>query len=150
MTLPRLSAGLCAAVLAGALATPLAAQDAPARGHSKAEFLKIYDTDLDGRVTGEEYAEKRLADFARTDADGNGQLSEAEYVAEYAERLEAELAALRRRQLDQAKVRHGVIDRDRDGAVTLTEFQSVAKRTFDQLDTNGDGVIDDRDTAAGY
>lgn len=140
---------LAIALLAAApgLAT---AQEPVARGHSKTEFLKAYDTNLDGKVTQAEYDARRHDDYARTDADKDGAVTEAEYVAEYAARLDAELAAQRKRSLDQAKVRFNVIDADKSGRMTPAEYAAIAARTFTGLDTNGDGVVDDKDTAQSH
>ncbi|MBX3482660.1 hypothetical protein [Phenylobacterium sp.] len=138
-----------AALIAAAPGLALA-QEEPARGHSKVEFMKAYDTDLDGKVSRAEYEAKRHADFVRTDTDRNGVVDEAEYVAEYAARLDAELAAMRKRQIDQARVRFGVIDADKDGRMREPEYDAVAARTFGRLDTNGDGVVDSADTAQSH
>lgn len=129
---------------------PGLAQEGAARGHSKAEFLKAYDTDLDGKVSRAEYDARRRADYGRTDADSDGAVNEAEYVAEYAARLEAELAATRQRQIEQARVRFGVIDKDGNGAMTPAEYEAIAARTFSRLDTDGDGTVDDADTAQSH
>ncbi|MFN3522550.1 MAG: hypothetical protein ACK4YQ_09895 [Phenylobacterium sp.] len=123
------------------------AQEAPARGHSKTEFLKTYDSNLDGAVDGEEYAAVRRGDFDRTDANKDGALTDAEYVAEYTTRLDAQLAEMRERQIKQAHVRFGVMDADKSARMTREEYEATAKRTFSRLDTNGDGRVDDKDTA---
>lgn len=148
--MPRITPPLLA-FAALCLTSPAAlAQEAPAPGHSKLEFLQTYDIDLDGIVTQAEYMARRGEAFARTDQGGDGVLSEAEYVAEYAERLDAQLAAQRERQIGQAHVRFGVMDADRDRAMTRGEYDATAGRTFQRLDTNGDGQVDDRDTAQGH
>jgi hypothetical protein len=77
-------------------------------------------------------------------------VTEAEYVAEYAVRLDAELAATRERQLRQAGVRYGALDSDRNGDMSSAEFNASGARMFSRLDTNADGVIDERDTAERY
>jgi esterase/lipase superfamily enzyme len=148
--MPRITPPLLA-LAALCLASPAAlAQEAPAPGHSKLECLQTDDIDLDGIVTQAEYMARRGEAFARTDQGGDGVLSEAEYVAEYAERLDAQLAAQRERQIRQAHVRFGVMDTDRDRAMTRAEYDATAGRTFQRLDTNGDGQVDDRDTAQGH
>lgn len=139
------------ALAALSLASPAAlAQEAPAPGHSKLEFLRTYDVDLDGVVTQAEYMARRGEAFARTDTGGDGLLDEAEYVSEYTVRLDAELAAQRAAQIRQAHVRFGVMDGDRDGQMTRAEYEATAARTFQRLDTNGDGLVDDKDTAQSH
>src|SRR5262245_8754068 len=93
------SAAAAAALLS---ATAFSQSEAPPRGHSKPEFLRTYAADLDGAVSRAEFDAQRGRSYARTDANGDGSLSEAEYVGEYTTRLDAELAATRTRQLDQA------------------------------------------------
>jgi len=141
---------LALALLAAAPTLATAQEQPVARGHSKTEFLKTYDTNLDGKVTKAEYDAKRQADYGRTDADKDGAVTEAEYVGEYAARLDADLAAQRKRGLDQAKVRFGVIDADKSGRMSPAEYNAIAARTFAGLDTNGDGVVDDKDTAQSH
>ena len=123
--------------------------DAP-RGHSKAEFLRKYDTDLDGKVSRAEYEIARSAQFTDIDADGDGTLAEIEYVAEYAARLDEELAAMRKRGIEQAKVRFGVMDADKSGQMTVEEFHAIGAKTFGALDTDNDGVVGETDTANKY
>ena len=150
---PRILTLALALLTAAAVATPAGlalAQEPVARGHSKTEFLKTYDTNLDGKVSKAEYDAKRQADYGRTDADKDGAVTEAEYVGEYTVRLDAELAATRKRSLDQAKVRFGVIDADKSGKMSAAEYAGVATKTFTALDTNGDGVVDDADTAKAH
>lgn len=141
---------LFAAALAALFAAPALAQEAPARGHSKIEFLRTYDTDLDGAVSREEFNAQRAQDYARTDSDGSGALSESEYVGEYATRLDAQIAEMRERQITQAHSRFGVLDTDDDQSMTQTEFDASGARIFGALDTNGDGRVDDGDTADGF
>ncbi len=120
----------------------------PAGGHSRAAFIGGYDANRDGRVYRAEYDALREARFKAADADGNGVLTEEEYVAEYAGRLRSQYAAASRpsdemfeRQLKQAVVRFSVIDRDRDGLLSVEENQAVALRTFEEHDTDKDGVV---------
>lgn len=131
-------------------ATAAIAQEAPARGHSKTEFLKTYDADLNGAVDKAEYDAVRGKDFARTDANGDGVLTEEEYVAEYTTRLDAQLAETRARQIKQAHVRFGVMDADKNARMVRAEYETTATRTFSRLDTNTDGRVDDKDTAQSH
>lgn len=124
----------------------------PAGGHSRTAFIQGYDANRDGRVDRAEYDALREARFKAADADGNGVLTEEEYVAEYAGRLRSQYADASRpsdemfeRQLKQAVVRFSVIDRDRDGQLTPEENQAVALRTFEEHDTDKDGVVSPED-----
>lgn len=142
-----------------ALSAPALAQDgesaatgtrATASGHSKTSFLETYDTNGDGKVSVAEFTAGREAKYKSFDLDGDGQVSEAEYVEEYRARLDAELARRRSLQIRQTYVRYGVLDTDHDQNMSLEEFHESGSRMFKRLDTNGDGVIDERDTSDHY
>jgi len=102
-------------------------------------------------VNKDEYAATRAIQFSATDADGNGTLSQAEYVNEYKARLEKKLAASdrtpekkqeeRERQMRQTDVRFHVLDSDKSGAITRAEFDYSGWRMFVHHDTNEDGVV---------
>lgn len=134
-----------------AFAAPAFAEDsAPPQGHGKVEFLRTYDADLDGAVSRAEFDAKRGEFYARTDANSDGVLSEAEYVGDYETRLDAQLAALRQRQMDQAHVRFGVMDSDHNESMSRAEYDASGAHSFSQLDTNGDGRVDESDTTDRY
>ncbi|MEE4453294.1 EF-hand domain-containing protein [Novosphingobium resinovorum] len=150
--------------LALALASPQAAfaQDAAgdhaghteterrvAPGHGKDAFVRENDTDHDGRVTAAEFAAARAAKYKTFDLDGDGKVSEAEYVGEFTARFGKD-AAVPEGQLKQAHVRFGVLDTDKDGNLTLAEFNASGERMFEKLDTNGDGVVDAKDSSGSY
>lgn len=136
------SVALGAALLAGA---------ANAASHARDTFIREQDQNGDGVVTKDEYAATRALQFARTDTDKNGVLSQAEYVAEFKARLEKTLAASgrpaedkqaeRQRQMRQADVRFNVLDSDKSGAITRAEFDYSGWRMFVRHDTNEDGVV---------
>src|SRR5262245_54040520 len=95
-------------IVATAAAQP-AAQPAP-NGNGKPEFLRTYDTALDGAVSRAEFDAQRGREYTRTDANSDGSLTEDEYVGDYTTRLDAELAEMRQRQVTQAHSRFGVLD----------------------------------------
>ena len=145
MTSLRLPLAMTAALLA------LGAAAAHAAPHEHSAFITDYDLDKDGKVTAAEFKEVRGQRFAATDADENSGLSEAEYVGEYQGRLETQLAASsdsderkaeqRARQIRQAHVRFGVLDKDKDGQIVPAEFDASGQRAFAEQDGDGDGVI---------
>ncbi len=144
---PLLIAGLAAA---SALALAGAARAAP---HGQSDFIRDYDSNNDGVVTSAEFDAVRTTRLKGmdTDGDGDGRVSEAEYVGEYAARLDAKLAAstasaeekaaIREGQLKQAKVRYAVLDGDKNGDLTTAEFAASGKRAFAEQDGDGDGVV---------
>lgn len=50
----------------------------------------------------------------------------------------------------QAHVRFAVLDSDKDGKMTLAEFNVSGDRMFKKLETNGDGVIGADDRSGSY
>jgi cytochrome c5 len=138
-----------------AAAIAVQADDAPAAqrvsaGHGKRAFVETYDTDGDGKVTLAEFMAEREQGYRLRDADGDSAVHKEEYVSEYERRLEQELKDRHDRQIKQAYVRFDVLDTDKDGTITLTEFNASGSRMFLDLDTNGDGIVDQADTADAY
>lgn len=140
-TVPTPASGTAAAASAGQPARP-------AGGHGVQAFLGSFDADRDGRVTRAEFDAIRAQRFKNADTNGDGVLSEAEYVAEYEARLKRQYFDDGRQpddgyanQVKQAHVRFGIVNRARDGRYTPEEDRAVANRTFKGLDTNGDGVV---------
>jgi hypothetical protein len=139
-------------------AAVLATCPAFAAPHEGSTFIHDYDTDHDGRVTRQEFDAVRAARFKATDANGDGWLSEEEYVAEYQARLEAQLAASdkseekkaeeRQRQIRQAHVRFGVLDANKDGKIQQAEYDASGARAFAEQDDDKDGVVTAADAAA--
>ncbi len=155
-----LLAVLAAAVLLSACAggAPQAAATArnqparPAGGHGLDAFLGSYDANRDGQVTRAEFDAIRLQRFKAADANGDGWLSEAEYVAEFEGRLKRQYFdqgrqpdAAYENNIKQAHTRFGIVNRARDGKFTWAEDQAIADKTFTGLDTNGDGVVSKAD-----
>ncbi|MCD7098086.1 EF-hand domain-containing protein [Stenotrophomonas sp. MMGLT7] len=113
--------------------------------HSAEGFLALYDGNGDGKVDKAEYDRDRDAQFARSDRNRDGVLDQDEYLAEYEERLDRRIATLDQGEDKQAHVRFGVLDADKDGAMTFAEYQASGKRTFDMADRNHDGTVDEAD-----
>lgn len=145
-----LAAAGVAATITMAVAVPATAQDPSARGHGKGEFMETYDVNKDGKVAGDEFSALRGENYKELDLNRDGQVNEMEYVAEYDFRLDRELAEQRARQIRQAHVRFGVLDTDRNAAMSEAEFKASGDRMFSRLDTNGDGLVDSKDTAKGF
>lgn len=144
---------LAAALIAcGFAATPAFAQ------HEGGAFLAAYDSDKDGTLTRAEYDAAREARFKVTDANGDGSVSEDEYVAEFSGRYEQELAAsgrseekkaeARQRQIRQTHVRFGVLDTNKDAKISPAEYHAIAQRAFAEQDADADGAITAKDVAA--
>ncbi|MDC7675052.1 hypothetical protein [Asticcacaulis machinosus] len=140
-----------------ALATALAfiaGSQALAASHSTTTFIEEQDTNKDGVVTLAEFDAERAAHFKVMDADGNGTLSEAEYIGEYETRLNKQLESVTdaekkkeqyQRQMRQAKVRFGVLDKDKDAKMTFAEFQASGHAMFNRHDADKDNTITSKD-----
>lgn len=139
-----------AALAAVTTAAPALAQDSSARGHGKGDFMETYDLNKDGKVTSDEFSAQRGESYKGLDLDQDGQVNEMEYVTEYNFRLDQEQAEQRARQIRQAHVRFGVLDADKNAAMSAAEFKESGARMFSRLDTNSDGVVDSKDTAKSF
>lgn len=120
----------------------------PAGGHGLDAFLGSYDTNRDGVVTRAEFDALRLQRFRAADTNGDGVLSEDEYVAEFESRLKRQYFDEGREpdkayenSIRQAHVRFGIVNRARDGRFTPAEDAAIADKTFKALDTNNDGSV---------
>jgi len=136
----------------------LIAMPALAAPHEGGAFIHDYDSDQDGRVTRAEFNAARIARFQATDANKDGWVSKEEYVSEYSARLEQRLMASsrtaekkaeeRQRQIRQAHVRFGVLDRDKDTKMTQAEFDASGARAFAEQDYDKDGIVTQADVTA--
>ncbi len=120
-----------------------------APGHGKAAFMAENDANHDGRVTAAEFAAARAAKYHTFDLDHDGKVSEAEYVGEFTSRL-GKGETVPEGQLKQAHVRFGVLDTDKDGNLTLAEFNASGDRMFARLDSNTDDIVDASDASGSY
>ncbi|MEM7217295.1 MAG: hypothetical protein AAF515_02950 [Pseudomonadota bacterium] len=109
--------------------------------HRRSGVMVRYDTDGDELVTRKEFNAQRRSDFDRTDADGNGWLSADEYLAEYEDRLDAEIEIQRRESVEQAGRRFAALDDDEDAAMTFAEYQDSGHSMFARHDASGDGYV---------
>ena len=140
------------------LALALPTTVALAAPHEGSAFIRDFDADRDGQVTLAEFGGARHARFKATDANGDGTVSEEEYLNEYRARLEQQLAASdlaeekkteeRQRQIRQTHVRFGVLDTDKDGKMTEAEYNASGARAFAEQDDDKNGIVTAADVAA--
>ncbi|MDR7332225.1 hypothetical protein [Roseateles asaccharophilus] len=132
----------------------LAALPAVAASHSSTTFMTEQDINGDGKVSLAEFKLGRQVEFVRIDFNADGQLSEAEYLGEFEGRLMARISKTAdpekrkeelQRQMRQAKVRFGVLDADKNGSISLEEFQATGLRMFKLHDRNEDSTVDEAD-----
>lgn len=109
--------------------------------HTSSGFFKKYDVDENASITKAEFDKVRLADFTRIDEDKNGWLSEQEYLFEYENRLDQEIARTRKGAIKQTHVRFNILDDDKNAQMTFAEYQLSGHRSFKRWDTNEDGIV---------
>ena len=113
--------------------------------HNLAGLMTRYDGDGDERITREEFDLKRRADFDLTDDDDNGWISREEYLAEYEDRLDRQIAQTRKESIQQNRRRFEALDADESGAMTFAEYQASGHGIFGRWDTDGNGYVSDGD-----
>ena len=132
----------------------LAALPALAASHSSTTFVTEQDLNGDGKVLLEEFKLGRQVEFVRIDFNADGLLNEAEYLGEFEGRLMLRISKMAdaekrkeelQRQMRQAKVRFGVLDTDKNGSISLEEFQAAGLRMFKLHDRNQDNAVDEAD-----
>lgn len=112
--------------------------------HTADGFLALFDGNGDGDVTRAEFDDARKAQFARTDTQADGALSEDEYLVEFEDRLDRHVANAVANDR-QTRVRFESMDGDKDGKLSFAEYQVSGKRTFEAADRNRDGTVDAAD-----
>jgi len=139
-------------------ASLLAASPTRSAPHEGNAFIHDYDANHDGGVSRVEFDAGRTVRFKATDTNGDGWVSEEEYVAEYSARLEEQLKSFdrgeekkveeRQRQIRQTHVRFGVLDKDKDGKMQKAEYDASGARAFAEQDDDKDGNVSLTDVTA--
>jgi hypothetical protein len=137
-------------LLATACAITLAAP-ALAASHDPKTFLQEHDTNHDGQVPRAEFDAARDARFKAIDANGDGWVSDAEYLTEYlahSDMTDEKKTEERQRQVRQTHVRFGVLDTNKNERMEKAEYDVSGARAYAMNDTDKNGVITASDTAA--
>jgi hypothetical protein len=116
--------------------------DKPAARTSSAvpRGLMRYDTNKDGVVDRAEWKAGQEARFKRLDINGDGKLSQEELFARTPAAGNSVLPT--DRQVQRQSSYFQLLDADKDGFVSLSEFMIQADRNFARCDLNKDGRID--------
>lgn len=109
--------------------------------HNLAGMLAMYDQNQDGTVTQAEYLAQRQTAFLRTDSNSDGMLSADEYLNEFVDRLDRQVALVRASQLKQALVRFKALDKNNDSYLSQAEYDASGSRMFKRWDTSGDAFV---------
>lgn len=115
---------------------------ATAASHQKIVYIDQYDQDLDGRVSSSEFENARRARFDVTDTDESGTVNAEEYVFEWEDRLDAQLAVDREEQVTQTATRFRSLDDDGNGLISRAEFDASGSGSFERFDSDKDGIIE--------
>jgi len=135
-------AGLAAAWL-GLSATPAAAQSAQTMTKEQAVQLvfKRFDSDGDGNISNAEFMKVGNQDFKAFDANKDGSVSKAEFLDPKPRRLgkasDSDLAQAKEIWTRQFQM----LDTDKNGALSEAEHEKAGKRSFTHIDKNKDGEI---------
>jgi hypothetical protein len=95
-------------------------------GGGRGDYFKRMDANGDGKVSQDEYVQARREQFKRLDTDGDGKLSMAEIEASGRDRMIDRLKAL---------------DANHDGFVDQTEYDAGSVASFKHMDKNNDGFL---------
>lgn len=101
----------------------------------------IADANQDGQVSKAEFDSARANQFAKMDADKNGQVSAAEMQAHH-EAMKAERMARRAERQKARMDKHlAILDTNKDGQISQAEFAAKGAEHFAKMDANKDGQI---------
>ena len=124
------------AFLAGALAPVAMAKGMEDRGPMHMLNFDAIDADKDGKITTEEFAAFRTAEFAKSDTNADGQISAAELAAMHIADATARAAEISAKMIDR-------MDENADGQISLPEMERGPRPAsmFERADADGDGAV---------
>jgi Ca2+-binding EF-hand superfamily protein len=109
------------------------------RGAMMLEMFDTIDADQDGKVTQDELAAHRAAEFAAADTNGDGALSAEELQAHMMEQMMARRSA---QMIDN-------MDADGNGSLSVEEMgEGPMAGNFARIDTDNDGAISKEEAEA--
>lgn len=116
--------------------------------------FKQIDTDGDGRISRSEYTAAAQARFSRQDTNGDGVVAAAELYSGHDPKKADRTKFGARANTDIAPGspadKLGQADRNSDGQISRAENEADAEAHFIALDTDGDGMLAEKEMDAGY
>lgn len=109
--------------------------------HTFEGLLTKYDANGDKTITPQEIAVVRKQIWDLADENNDGWISEQEYLYEFEDRMDAQIAKTRKSAVKQTYVRFGILDKNKDGKMTLEEYQASGHRSFNRFDTDNNQVV---------
>jgi len=103
-----------------------------------ADLFERLDADQDGRITQEEFSNRRATQFAATDTDADGFLTAEEMLDQWRARNSEEAATARITRMIER------LDENDDGRLSAEEMPQPRRdgsRFFNRIDADGDGAI---------
>ncbi len=124
------------AVLAGSFAPAAMAKGMEDHGPMHMFDFDAIDADKDGKVTTEEFATFRTAEFAKADTNADGQISADELAAKHIADATARAAEMSAKMIER-------MDENADGQISPEELESGprAASLFEHADADNDGAL---------
>lgn len=124
------------AILAGSFITIAMAEGRGERGHMPMLNFEQIDADKDGKITAEEFATFRTAEFAKADTNADGQINAEELAAKHIAEATARAAEMSAKMIER-------MDENADGQISAEEMERGPRpeTMFERADADGDGAL---------
>ncbi len=131
------------AVLAGSASTIAHAEGMDGHGPMPMLNFDAIDTDKDGKITSAEFDAFRAAEFAKADANADGQVSAEELAAKQVADMTARAADMAAKMIER-------MDNNADGQLSAEEMAQGprAPTLFERADADNDGAVSKEEVEA--
>lgn len=123
-------------VLAGSFAPVAMAKGLSDHGPMQMFDFDAVDADKDGKITAEEFAAFRTAEFAKSDTNSDGQISADELAAKHIADATARAAEMSAKMIER-------MDENADGQISPEEMENGPRPVsmFERADADSDGAL---------